>query len=139
MEIVGPGRRSERTLQQIIESRAAGMENDTCGRQVFHNYARKLRLVDSGCRSDTAVFTRSVAGQREREREEREEKEREGDHLTTAKEQDERANIHDPHALGYQVRQQRWGFTRPVGRSGLLLLLAYRVVLSVPKQRLVPN
>ena len=29
------------------------------------------------------------------EREEREEKEREGDHLTTAKEQAERANIHD--------------------------------------------
>ena len=37
------------------------MENDTCGRQVFHNCARKLRLVDSGCRSDTAVFTGSVA------------------------------------------------------------------------------
>ena len=73
----------------------------------------------------------------EREREEREEKEREGDHLTTAKEQEERANIHDPRAVGYQVRQQRWGFTRPVGRSGLLLLLAYRVVLSVPKHRLV--
>ena len=46
MEIVGPGRRSERTMQQIIESRAAGMENDTCGRQVFHTCARKLRLVD---------------------------------------------------------------------------------------------
>ena len=70
---------------------------------------------------------------------EREEKEREGDHLTTAKEQEERANIHDPCAVGYQVRQQRWGFTRPVGRSGMLLLLAYRVVLSVSKQRLVPN
>ena len=52
---------------------------------------------------------------------EREEKEREGDHLTTAKEQEERANIHDPCAVGYQVRQQRWGFTRPVGRSGMLL------------------
>ena len=54
----------ERTLQQFIQSRAAGMENDTCGRQVFHNYADvcwKLRLVDSGCRSDTAVFTGSVA------------------------------------------------------------------------------
>ena len=61
----------------------------------------------------------------------------EGDHLTIAKEQDERANILDPRAVGYQVRQQRWGFTRPVGRSGLLLLLAYRVVLSVPKYRLV--
>ena len=61
---VGPGRGSERTLQQFIQSRATGMENDTCGRQVFHNCAdvcRKLRLVDSGCRSDTAVFTGSVA------------------------------------------------------------------------------
>ena len=61
MEIVGSGRGAERTLQQFIQSRAAGMENDTCGRQVFHNCARKLRLVDSGCRSDTAVFTGSVA------------------------------------------------------------------------------
>ena len=64
MEIVGSGRGAERTLQQIIQRRAAGMENDTCGRQVFHNYAdvcRKLRQVDSGCRSDTAVFTGSVA------------------------------------------------------------------------------
>ena len=49
------------TARMEIVGQSAG-ESAFCGRQVFHNCAGlKLRLVDSSCRSDTAVFTGSVA------------------------------------------------------------------------------
>ena len=62
MEIVGPRRRSGRSLQPHIEIRAAGMENETCMvdmclRIALEDYA----WVNSCCRSGTAVFTGSVA------------------------------------------------------------------------------
>ena len=47
--------RDGQLVKRIVVCR---MENDTCGRQVFHNYAgvyRKLRLADSGCSEN--IFT----------------------------------------------------------------------------------
>ena len=44
MEVVGPGRRSGRSLQPQIYSWIKGMENETCSKHVFTICARRLRL-----------------------------------------------------------------------------------------------
>ena len=60
MEVVGPGRRSGRSLQPQIYSWITGMENETCSNMCLPFALEDYAWVNSCCRSGTAVFTGSV-------------------------------------------------------------------------------